>query len=284
MNVTDWLPWISLAIYILTAVGIFVGRNWLKAQVEKGVQHGFDRRLEEMRAELRESEERLKSDLRDRETEIASLRTTLLTGSAGRQAMLDKRRFEAVERIWSAVNEMAPLKMLSGTMAILNVAEVEKDIRDPRMKQFLALIATSAPTDPAKLKNVARDEQPFVPELAWAYFSAYSTILYSNLMTFKALQSGLEPTKILKKDANKDILKAALPHQSQWIDQTEPQMYHFLLEELQSNLLGELRKILDGSDASRSEIERARQILDAVKRGEVRNIEAAAGVGHTNGT
>ncbi|GMO94526.1 hypothetical protein [Bradyrhizobium ottawaense] len=284
MKSADWLPWISLAINFATVLAIFIARNWLRARLEKGVQHGFDRKIEQMRAELRQSEERLKSGLRDRETEIASLRSTLLSGSAGRQAMLDKRRFEAVERIWTAVNDMAPLIMLSGMMAVMNVIEVEKEIRDPKMKQFLGIIGRSAPSDPTQLKNVARDEQPFVPELAWAYFSAYSSILYGNLMTFKALENGVEPTKILKKDANKNILKAALPHQSQWIDQTEPQMYHFLLEELQGNLLKELRKILDGADASKAEIEKARQILDAVKRSEAGNIEVAAAMGHTVGT
>jgi hypothetical protein len=280
LNLFDQLALISTISSWVLIVAAFIGRNWLKARVENGVQHGFDRKIEQIRAELRESEERLKSDLRDRETEIASLRSTVLSGSAGRQAMLDKRRFEAVERIWTAVNDMAQLKMLSGLMAVLNVVEVEKEIRDPKMKQFLAMLGKGTP-DASQLKNVARDEQPFVPELAWAYFSAYSTILYSNLMTFRALENGIEPTKILKRDGNKEILKAALPHQSQWIDQTEPQMYHYLLEELESNLLRELRKILDGADVSRAEIEKAKQILEAVKRGEAQDVEA---VRHTVGT
>jgi hypothetical protein len=90
-------PWVMLA-------GLFLGRHWLAARIEKGVQHRFDRRLEELRAELRESEERLKSTLRDRENEIALLRNTVLAGSANRQSLLDKRRFEAVERVWTAVN------------------------------------------------------------------------------------------------------------------------------------------------------------------------------------
>jgi hypothetical protein len=66
-------PWVVLA-------GLFLGRHWILARIEKGLQHGFDRRLEELRGELRVSEERLKSTLRDRESEITLLRNTVLTG------------------------------------------------------------------------------------------------------------------------------------------------------------------------------------------------------------
>ena len=197
--------------------------------------------------------------------------------------MLDKRRFEAVERIWTAFNDLASMKHISGMMAIMKVDEVAKEIRDPRMKQFLAMIGVGAP-DIKELKNVARDEQPFVPELAWAYFRAYSSILYSNLVTFKMLETGIDdPTKFLKKDGNKEILKAALPHQCEWIDQNEPQTYHYLLDELEGNLLRELRKILEGGDVSRAEIERAKLILAAIKRADAQDGQAVAG-SHATGT
>ena len=276
MTLADALPWISLLVSLGTPLAVFVGRNWLKARIERGVQYNFDQKLELMRSDLRASEERLKSELRNRETELSSLRNALLNGSAGRQSMLDKRRFEAVEKIWTAVNDLARLKTLSSMMAMLNVEEVAKDIRNPKMKQFLSVIGAGAP-DYQELKNVARDEQPFVPELAWAYFRSYTSVLYSNLVIFKMLESGVdEPTKYLKRDANKEILKAALPHQGQWIDSTEPQMYHYLLDELEGSLLVELRKILDGADVSRAEIDKAKVILEAINRADAKNTETVA--------
>jgi hypothetical protein len=64
-----------------------------------------------LRAELRKNEESFKSDLRDKEAEISTLRTNILSGSAGRQALLDKRRFEAVEKVWANVNDLAQLRI-----------------------------------------------------------------------------------------------------------------------------------------------------------------------------
>src|SRR6267154_623978 len=136
------------------AAALFFSRQWLVARIEKGVQHGFDSRLEAIRAELRASEERLKSTLRDRENEIALLRNTVLAGSASRQPLLDKRRFEAVERVWTAVNNMAGhFRLLSEFMARMNIDEMAKDVGDPRMKRVLSMFS---PRDMTEFKNVAR--------------------------------------------------------------------------------------------------------------------------------
>ena len=47
-----WLPWISLLVSLATPLVIFVGRNWLKARIEKGVQHHFDKQIEAVLPDL----------------------------------------------------------------------------------------------------------------------------------------------------------------------------------------------------------------------------------------
>jgi hypothetical protein len=263
-------------ISLASPLAIFIGRNWIKARIEKGVQHGFDLKIEGMRADLRESEERLKSALRDKESEIAVLRNVTLTASSSRQALLDKRRFEAVERIWKAINDMARLKGLSAMMAIMKVKEVAKEVHDPKMQQVLSIIGAGVP-DVGDLTNIARDERPFLPDLTWAYFTAYSTILYANLAVYQMLKAGVKDLdKYLKRDGSKEVLKAALPHQSKWIDDNQPEVYHYLLDELENNLLIELGKILNGVEIDAAEIIKARKILDAVNQTAKENEKAAA--------
>jgi hypothetical protein len=273
MTGDDWLSLFAFIISLGTPAAIFLGRNWLKARIEKGIQHHFDLAIEEVRTEFRKSEERFKSDLRDKESEIATLRSNVLAGSAGRQALLDKKRFEAVEKVWTAVNDLAQLKYMSSTMAILNFKAVAKEATNPKMQQFLSLIGTGVP-ELDKIKNVARDERPFLPELAWAYFNAYTTILYGSLARYKVLTIGLdEPDKFLSYDAGQKILKAALPHHAKWIDENEPGAYHYLLDEIESNILAELRKILEGKDADQAATARAKEIMDAVKHAEEKQAE-----------
>ncbi len=122
--------------------------------------------------------------------------------------------------------------------------------------------------------------KPFLPELAWAYFVAYKTILYGSLVRFSALKSAVLD-RYLTNNATKKILKAALPHQSDFIDQNEPETYHYLLDEIEGYLLIELRKILEGRDADQAATIRAKEIMEAVNHADVErakeNIAAAEG-------
>ena len=119
MTWTDWIPAISTS-SLLTVIAVIIG-PFYKAKVEKGIQHNFDQKLEELRAKLRSDEEQLKADRRSRDDEIAALRSGALSGMAGRQAALDKRRLEAIEKLWSAVIDRWQWKHLARLVGSLNM-------------------------------------------------------------------------------------------------------------------------------------------------------------------
>jgi hypothetical protein len=59
----------------------------------------------------------------------------------------------------------------------LKFDSIEKNINNPNMQKFLTMLEGMAPS-PKDYKNTARDEQPFVTEIAWAYFSAYPALCH----------------------------------------------------------------------------------------------------------
>lgn len=256
------ITWVPTVISGIVLIIVFAGRNWLKARIEGSVKHDFDQKLTTINA-----------DLRAREAEISTLRGAVLGGRANRQTLFDKRRFEAVEKVWTAVNDLAALKNLSSMMATLNFKAIAKEADNPRIQEFLSLIGVAAP-DPKNLKNIARDEQPFLPELAWAYFEAYKAILYASYARYTVLKVGFKDgDKYLTSEPLKKIVKAALPHQSKFIDEYEPETYYYLLEELEANLLVELRKILEGKEADKADAEHAKEIMAALKDAEEERVQ-----------
>jgi hypothetical protein len=269
MSADFWLSLLSICISLGVPVAIFLARNWLVAWISNSVQHRFNVKIEELRAELRKSEEGFKSDLRDKEAEISALRNSVLGGSASRQALLDKRRFESVERVWTAVNDLGgQLKGLSLWMSVLNYKVLAKEASDPKVQEFLSSFGKTVP-EFQQIKDVARDERPYLPELAWAYFSAYSMILTTIYARYMVLRTGLpEAERYLSTDALKKILKATLPHCSDWIDENEPERYYHLLEQIELRLLMELRKILEGKQADEADATRAKAIMEMVRRAE----------------
>jgi hypothetical protein len=169
----NWLVLIPLVISVGVPIVLFALRHLIVAWISKRVQHNFDVKMETLKTTLRNNEEELKSELRYREAEIASLRDKVFSASVGRQAIVDRRRLEAVEKIWTAVNDMAQLKSLSQTMAIVNYDVVSREINDPKIRKFVEMLGISAP-DLNNIKNIARDEQPFVPEILLGHISVHT--------------------------------------------------------------------------------------------------------------
>jgi hypothetical protein len=265
MTTQVWLEWIPTIISILMALGIFIGRNWLKARIERSVQHTFDAKLETIRTDLRGTEERLKSELRVKESEISALRDVVLSGRAQRQALLDKRRLDAVEHVWAAVMDLTPYRTVAAMMASVNLkAAVKEAPRHAGMRKFAEIIATL----PAgfKLENVARSERPFVSPMAWAYFSAFQAVLLVIYSQVKALEIGLEESdKFINLDNLRKMLKNVLPHQAPFIDEYDLTSYHFLIDELEDCILNELTKMLDGEDGDQASIIRSAAIMKDLK-------------------
>jgi hypothetical protein len=166
-----------------------------------------------------------------------------------------------------------PVKMTAN----LNYDAIAERTHEPKIQQFLSTIDTTGP-DLQTLKNIARDERPFVPELTWAYFSAFTTLLIFNLVRFKVLKSVVEnPQSFMNTENVKNILKAALPHRAQFIDdEQDTGAYYYLLEEIEDRLLSELRKILDGKEADQSSIQQVKDIMSATKKANDAQEKAAA--------
>jgi hypothetical protein len=263
----DFVAWIPTVICAVLAIAVFAGRNWIKAGIEKSVQHKFDEKIGSIRTELRKNEELFKSDLRAKEAEISALRDGALSGRAQRQALLDKRRIEAVERIWLAVFALGPYKVVSASMAIFKFDEVGKRApHDPKVRQLFEMIGRPVSGETKNLHNMAV-EQLFISPLSWAYFSAYRTVVVYGYMQVKILEIGIEePCKYLNSDNVRRLLKATLPHQKEFIDKNEPTTYYYLLDEIEQALLSELNNMLEGRDIDQTTIDQSREIMEAVKK------------------
>ena len=80
---------------------LWLARELISTRLTKSVQLEFDKQIESVKADLRASNERFKAQLRDKEAEIATLRSGALSALASRHTALEKRRHEAVDQLWS---------------------------------------------------------------------------------------------------------------------------------------------------------------------------------------
>ncbi|NKE72809.1 hypothetical protein [Candidatus Manganitrophus noduliformans] len=259
MELIPWFP--ALTTTGLLAAALWLGRNLIATRLTKSVEHEFNTKLETLRAQLRDSEERLKAELRAKEAEISALRSGALSALASRQAALDKRRLEAVDQLWSSVSALAPARALAATMSVIKFETAAPLAeKDPKTRQFFEMIG--AGFDPRTLdQSGAAKARPFVSPMVWAIFSAMQAVTVHSVMRWQVLKGGLGSRDFADHEAINKLIKTALPHYAEYIDKNGPSVYYYILEALDSQLIAEIQKMLTGAEADKASIVQAAEIL-----------------------
>lgn len=264
MTFIDWIVSTFSSAGLIAALGWLL-RSVIETRLRASVQHEFDEKLEAFRTDLRKTEEAFKADLRAKESEIEALRSGALSGLINRQVVLEKRRVEAIEQLWDAVEKLAPLKMPAYMMASVKYEDALKRVeQDRNARTFFATIGSTC--TPEKLqKTDAHRSRPFISELAWALFSAYQAILLGVVARLQILKNGL-PGDLIKADHVTSMTKAALPAYSAYIDTYGDAGCYHLLDILEAELLKEFRRIMAGEESGKSSVEQASKIMQAISK------------------
>lgn len=261
--------WSLLLLTFALPIAILAGRVWLKSFIEGRVKVGVERQIEAIRTEIRQSEERLKSDLRMKESQIAALVDGALGGRAARVTAVETRQLEAINRLWIAVTKLSKMKGLAMTAGMFKFDALESRVpKDEKLRKFLADI-----TDAFAGQNFAEraaeinsdEERPYLSEYLWALYSAYAAVILGAYTSLKILSISLEKSSnLMNREHASNLLKAALPNRTSYIDQHGAQGYYYLLDEIENNILSEIKNNLNGVEVDQANLLRSAEILKAV--------------------
>jgi hypothetical protein len=264
-----------LSTALLSTLGLFFKDaffGWFTAKT-KGI---YEERLEKLRNEnqqtiesLRASFSRevevLKAELAKSGKEVESLRAAPLGARSARQALVDKRRLEAVDQLWEAVQSAARFKVAVYWMATVNFEKTaELGEKDPNVKQMFISLSQSMKLDEST-HNSGFIARPFVSPLAWALFSAFISVIGLTRARLAVLQTGVSAKFLSNQKIVIDLLVEALPEWKARIEQFGAMCFPQVLDELESRLLAELQRMLRGEDDDAAEVERAAKIVDHVR-------------------
>lgn len=261
-----WLEWLpaSLVAGVYSLV-IWLCRQRIGAYLTREVQHKFDVRLAAIQSEFREKEARLQADWRVQEKQIDSLQSGALSALSMRQNAVDKRRLEAVDQLWEAVDTLAPIRVTASWMEYFGTDEMLKIVEgDEKLSEMIS--AADGAIEALKMSGeAARKARPFVTPMAWAYFSVYRSVLSYAVVQAKLIGSGLK-YKILKPDSIISLVKQSLPEFAERLDNFGITVAYGQIEELESRVLSELQLMISDSAQDDENVERAAKILKAVRR------------------
>lgn len=251
-QISDWLP--ALTTTTLFGGAVWLARSLISTRLTNSVKSEFDSKLEVLRSELK-----------SKEAQIDSLRSGAMSGLITRQGALYQRKLEAVDQIWSAVKELDKAQYISSTMAVLKFKEcATASTTDPNFRTFIETIGGNFDPKTLNLSGAAL-ARPFLTPLAWAYYSAFSAIIMSAVTKMQILKIGVEdPQKYLNTEYPNKLLKTLFPSRSEYIDNNDDSVHHYLLDEIEQLLLLELKNIQDGKEADRDNAHRAAEITKEV--------------------
>ena len=242
---------------------MWLSKNLIVNRLTKSVAAEFDAKLEKLRSQLRESEERLKTELRMKESEIDAIRSGAMTALATRHAAVDKRRLQAVDQIWTSVRTFGSARKLSQILSCLKYDAVSAESeKNPRMRQALSSVEFGF--DPKTLDFTSADKaRPFVSPMVWANYAALAAICHHAITKWHLLKNGLGSKNLIDDNTIFELLKIALPDKNEYFNSLESSAFHFLVEELEQNLLIEMEKMLVRPISDIANIEQAADILKA---------------------
>lgn len=243
---------------LLTIIA-FLAKNLIITRLTNSVRLIYDSELEKLKAELRKSEEILKGEIRARDSVIEAIRSSALSNVSARQTLVFQREMQAIESVWNAVISLAPAKAMSAILLTIKYdAAIARAERDSEFRKIFELINK---TEVSELtKHEANKNRPFLSKMAWAYFSAYEAIAMHSFLRMHMLKTGLNIEGVVDTEKVAQLLKVALPHQTEYLEKYGVLGFHYLLEELEQKMLLEFSFMLSGEKADSTSLERAAAI------------------------
>ena len=240
---------ISIVIFSFLA---WMGRNFIAQFFKNAIKYDYDEKIEKLKAEIKSNE-----------SDILALRSGALSGVVERQKVLFSKQVLAVEKLWANVILLMPAKNASMLMQAVDYDEwAKKSERDGDVRKTFEMMGNSTFQFEKIKKLNALDIRPFVSEILWAYYWSYQSILIHDLTKIQLIKIGTYVEKIDDTKHLERLLVAALPEYKETIENNKTTSYYHFLELLENKILDEIKKILDGGESDKDNIEKAKTILD----------------------
>ncbi len=206
----DWIPAISTT--TLLAGALWLARNLISTRLTNSVRHEYDEKLANLNANLTKKQETLKADLRLKELQLESLKSTALNGISKRQSALFDKQVQAIEILWSQVIDLLPAKGATQNLVIIKFdSSLKLASENPKAREMFEMIGSNVSLTSVDTKETHKI-RPFISPVAWAYFIAYSSILSHAIMKTHMLKKGLNYPDMADSTNLRKVMITALFH------------------------------------------------------------------------
>ncbi|ELY6218205.1 hypothetical protein SNQ30_003811 [Cronobacter sakazakii] len=251
------LKWIVSVLTSATVMGaiLYFTRSSLTKFIGKSIEHRFEKKLENFKAEIRENEK-----------EIEQIRAFMSSTRRERDSTLQAKRFEAAETLMRSRQFLGQFTIYVEYLKIINIDEISKKRSDPKVNAFINGLISNIDID-EKLRTYGTFDRTmtelYLSERAKKVFNTYESIIINAVTIMKALSLPALKTSpdIFKKDVLKNMIIDLAPTSKSGFDEFgDVYAYHwasYFYEEISKELRNELLGITSMSKDTEAAVQLA---------------------------
>lgn len=243
---------------ILLIVG-FLGRNLIVSFISSGVQHQYDKKLENLKSQLSQERNTELTTLKSNFDERFETQRMALAAYSDRQSALHDRKLDALEKVWSQIIEVRDLTSAELTMAEITTKEEVELFREkhPFNEDALEYIYKIL----GKLDPTIEQHRLYVGDPIWRYFIIHRGIMLRA--TYLVLKNRSEKqSENWQDDKPLENLLVAVMTEKQFADYQKLRIgkINFMRNAIEANILNVMRNQLDGDQIPEELIRKADQL------------------------
>ncbi len=193
------LKWIVSVLTSATVLGaiLYFTRSSLTKFIGKSIEHRFEKKLENFKAEIRENEK-----------EIEQIRAFMSSARRERDSALQSKRFEAAEALMRMRQSLGQLNIFVEYLKVLKIDEIVKKRDDPQINEFINALIGAIDID-EKMSAYGQFDRTmtelYLGERVRKTFDTYQTIIFNAVIIMKVLSLPVvkTPPDFLKKTPSK---------------------------------------------------------------------------------
>lgn len=242
-EILKWIGGVAASVSITGIIG-YLWRDSLGRFMTKSVEHRFDRKLEKYKSEIKESEK-----------ELEQMREYLSSARAGRDSLLQMKKFESAENLIKARRCLNGFHLAVTYMQMLKVDALFEKINDPKVQGVIDALIKPLKLEETTIEYKKYDlDTPrlYLSDRTMKFFDAYSGIVMVSVSTLKMLElKNKDASGIVSgKNTVKNIIDL-LPNSKEGFEKHGDSFMFQFHDYFRNELLTEIKNELTGNNMAR---------------------------------
>lgn len=246
MDANDFLSSAIVVVLINSLIGLalFSVRNYVKSWIDSRVRIVGDKEIEEF-----------KSSLEIDRSRISAIQDVVLHGRSSRQAIVDSRRFDAIDQMWLAVRELDQFSGIPNLLTVLNLDRVFDVVeRDQNIQKMFSILLKDKEIDNLAPNAVFQDH--YIPKKIKNAYDGYMRIIGMSVAIATLGASGIDPRSAIKFKGIGDDIRKLFPEKNEMENMSNNYIwlsYSLFFRELLSL---EIRWYIEGAESDYTALEK----------------------------